>query len=174
MRIREVMVQDIPGIAKVQVDGWRTTYRGIVPDEFLDNMAYTTQEMFLEKEFVPHLYDKELFCYVAEEQIGQVVGFAVGGKEREKNPNYTGELHGIYILKEYQRRGFGRKLVRAVVKKLLKMKLTSMLVWVLVENPSRGFYERLGGVELNTKKIEIGGALLDEVAYGWSDITTLL
>jgi hypothetical protein len=43
----------------------------------------------------------------------------------------------------------------------------SMLAWVLAENPSRPFYEAMGGKLLGTQEIEIGGATLEEVAYGW-------
>lgn len=49
-----------------------------------------------------------------------------------------------------------------------------MLVWVLAENPFRRFYEALGGQYVRTEQFELGGAMLDEVAYGWRDIRTLL
>jgi hypothetical protein len=50
---------------------------------------------------------------------------------------------------------------------------TRVAVWVLAENPSRGFYERLGGRQIAQKPIHIGDADLLEVAYGWQDIRTL-
>ena len=43
----------------------------------------------------------------------------------------------------------------------------------LAENPSRRFYEALGGQELSRQDITIGGATLVEVAYGWKDIGVL-
>ena len=46
-----------------------------------------------------------------------------------------------------------------------------MLLWVLAENPSRGFYEALGGAEVRQQTITIGGRELVEIAYGWRDIT---
>jgi hypothetical protein len=45
-----------------------------------------------------------------------------------------------------------------------------MYVWVLRENPSRGFYEHLGGTTLNACEIEIGGKSLEELSYGWPDL----
>jgi hypothetical protein len=47
-------------------------------------------------------------------------------------------------------------------------------VGVLVENPSRGFYERLGGRQLEKKQITIDGHSLTEVAYGWANLQDLL
>ncbi len=34
--------------------------------------------------------------------------------------------------------------------------ITSLLVWVLVGNPARRFYEAMGGLYLREKEIEIG------------------
>ncbi|WP_339225713.1 hypothetical protein NYE80_30300 [Paenibacillus sp. FSL H7-0357] len=38
MIIRESKISDAKGIAKVHVDCWRTTYRNIMPDEFLEKL----------------------------------------------------------------------------------------------------------------------------------------
>ncbi len=48
-----------------------------------------------------------------------------------------------------------------------------MLAWVLAGNTSRGFYERTGGVLLAEKQVEIGGATLPVVAFGWADLRLL-
>lgn len=48
-----------------------------------------------------------------------------------------------------------------------------MLLWVLEDNPSRGFYEALGGVRIKQETITIGGTELVEVAYGWSGLSPL-
>ena len=42
-----------------------------------------------------------------------------------------------------------------------------MLAWVLETNPSVSFYKRLGGILVADKLIQIGGADLVEVAFGW-------
>ncbi len=49
-----------------------------------------------------------------------------------------------------------------------------MLVWVLAENPSRRFYEVLGGKQLCEQEITIGGVTLVEVAYGWKNLHRLV
>ena len=49
-----------------------------------------------------------------------------------------------------------------------------MLLWVLADNPARHFYEVLGGQLMKASQTEIGGVMLDEVAYGWIDIRKLL
>ena len=49
-----------------------------------------------------------------------------------------------------------------------------MLVWVLVNNPTREFYSTLGGQRLYEQEITIGGARLVEVTYGWQDVRGLM
>ncbi len=47
------------------------------------------------------------------------------------------------------------------------------MVWVLEQNPARHFYENSGAVLTKTKHIEIGGALLEEVALTWANLAML-
>ena len=97
-----------------------------------------------------------------------MVGFASGGRERAGETGYSGELYAVYVLDEFQKRGHGRELVRAVVGGLRELGLEDMIIWVLRDNqPARLFYERLGGVYIRTQPITIGPVTLEEVSYGW-------
>jgi len=40
--VRVATIDDAPGIAKVLVDGWQSTYSGILPAAFLDSFRYET------------------------------------------------------------------------------------------------------------------------------------
>lgn len=44
MKIREASVEDAPAIARVTVDTWKTAYRGIIDDNYLDNLTYEDRE----------------------------------------------------------------------------------------------------------------------------------
>ena len=50
---------------------------------------------------------------------------------------------------------------------------TSMCVRVLARNPARKFYERLGGVELASRDVGVGGRRLEEICYLWPDFRRL-
>ena len=80
----------------------------------------------------------------------------------------------IYILKEYQRKKIGLKLVKMVVERLLESNIKSMIVWVLKGNPNCKFYEILGGTYIGQKMLEIESVNYIEVAYGWDDIRPIL
>lgn len=174
MHIREARRGDAQGIAEVHVASWRTTYQGIVPDEFL---AQLSVELRAQRWLETVAAGVEII-YVAEDDAnggGRIVGFASGGAQRDGDiPNYDGELYAVYILQDYQGQGIGQLLVRAVAERLARCGFKAMRVWVLAENPSRGFYERIGGQFVREKQINIGGTTLTEVAYGWPDIRMLL
>jgi HAD superfamily hydrolase (TIGR01509 family) len=172
VRIRAARLDDAAAIAGVHIDSWRSTYRGIVPDDYLALLSHETRTRMWSR----GLSDAESrnCCYVAEEPSGEIIGFASGGPERTGDPEYAGELSGIYLLESHQRQGIGRRLVQVVVERLAQAGLHSMLVWVLADNRSRGFYEALDGELVREGKIEIGGVGFDKVAYGWSDTAVIL
>lgn len=172
MQIRPATLADVPGIARVHVDSWRTTYRGMVPDDYLDNLSYERRATYWTEELSRP--DNPHFAVVAGADDGEIVGFASGGPERHGDPVYTGELYAIYLLAQSQREGGGRALVHAVAARLALAGHPAMLLWVLSGNPARRFYERLGGQPLQVKTLILGGAELEEVAYGWPDIRVLI
>jgi len=168
--IKQACTEDAPGIAQVHVDSWRTTYPGIVPQNYLDQLSYEGHT----RGWASQLRNPRLYTYVAEDESGHIVGFVSGGAEREGDPLFKGELYAIYLLQACQGQGIGRLLTRALVKRLVQVGMNSMLLWVFAANPACRFYEALGGQQVKTKQIEIDGVTLDEIAYGWTDIKVLL
>lgn len=174
MKIRAAQYKDAAEIAKVHVESWITTYRGFVSEEFLQSL--TCQER--EKKWKNGLSrpEKDRCTYVVENDDGDVVGFAGGGRERSgKFRLFDGELYAIYILEEAQKKGAGTKLFQNVMKKLMNKGFNSILVWVLADNlRARSFYESFNPKQVGSEKIKIGDTEHDEIAYGWDDIKKLL
>ena len=157
----------------VHVDTWRAAYGGIVPDAYLEGLSYERSERL----WRDVLAAGDGGVFVAED-AGGVFGFASGGpRERFSRglPEYEGELQTVYVLPSHGGRGAGGGLVRAVAGHLAELGVGSMLLWAFAENRSaRGFYESLGGAVVAEDEIEVGGARLAEVAYGWKDLRDLL
>jgi L-amino acid N-acyltransferase YncA len=166
--IRTADPSDVDAIAHVHVDSWLTTYRGLMPDSVLDHLSLDGRRDWWKGVILQHGRQ----VAVAEDN-DKIVGFAYFGEEREKDPLYRGELYAIYLLAGHQQQGLGRLLVKATAQGLLELGMDKMLVWVLSTNPARRFYEKLGGVFLRDKPLEIGGTMLQETAYGWDDIHSL-
>jgi ribosomal protein S18 acetylase RimI-like enzyme len=173
MTIRPATPNDAAGIAKVHIDSWRTSYAGIVPDDFLASMEY--KERTSRWQSILTTYADRNYTCVAEVD-GEIIGFASGGIQRDIGfPDYTGELYAIYLLQSVQGNGYGRQLFEVLVKDLIEHGHQSMLLWVLRDNrPARGFYEKMGGEYVSEKTFELGGKELVEVSYGWKDIRSLI
>ena len=169
MLIRASTKADPHGIARVHNESWRTTYRGMLPDSYLANRSdEESRSMWagaIEAGRPP---------YVAEDETGEIVGFVAGGPARTDADEYEGELYAIYILESHQGRGIGRLLVQALARDLSERGMRSMLLWVMKGNPAQHFYEALGGQEIRTQEFKIAGVTIEEIGFGWKDITPLL
>jgi GNAT superfamily N-acetyltransferase len=166
--IRPATQEDVGAIAQVHVESWRTTYAGIVPDAYLAGL-----DVMLRSKLWSERLRSGSLVFVAEWD-GRVVGFADGGPNREMVEECDAELYAIYLLKDAQKRGMGAALLRAMGSVLLERNFKSMAVWVLEQNRSRNFYEKMGAHMAMSKVIEIGGARLMEVAYAWTDLRSLV
>ena len=165
--IRPALATDAEAIAHVHVQSWRTTYSGIVPDDYLAQL----NEGQRAKQWREWL-GKDVPILVAEMEK-QVVGFAGGGPIREPVKDCDAELYAIYLLQKAQRSQIGSELLRQLASVLSERGFKSMAVWVLEKNPCKLFYPRKGASYALAKEIEIGGAKLTEEAYTWSDLKSL-
>ncbi|HUD13432.1 MAG TPA: GNAT family N-acetyltransferase [Terracidiphilus sp.] len=163
VRIRKAVPEDAPAIGLVQVESWRKTYAGIVSDAYL--AALDDEERAAA--WKQHLLAGNMFVFVAEDQWG-IFGFIAGGGIRDPIEAYDAELYAIYLMPARQRRGVGQELALALRESFLMNGFNSMVVWVLEQNLlGVSFYQRIGGIQIAQKTIEIGGEVLSEVAFGW-------
>ena len=173
MPIRDAILADASAIARIHVDSWRVTYRGLMPDDLLAGLSYEGRVRQWNAAVAAANEGHECLI-VADVGEDGIVGFAHGGQCRG-DWGYDGELFAIYLLETHQGRGLGKALQLAVAERLAAQGRTSMLIWVLDTNAvGRGFYEALGGVLVGEKTEMWGEATLHEVAYGWPDLTQLL
>jgi ribosomal protein S18 acetylase RimI-like enzyme len=166
--IRQAVQSDAASITRVHVDSWRSTYRDIVSEAHLAKLSYEEREYIWSRA----LGDSKQFTFVAEE-AGRIVGFANGGRNRDDKSEFAGELYAVYLLQAYQQQGVGRRLTLAIAKELERMGMRSMMLWVLRDNPACAFYKKLGGKAVASNTTIIGGATLEEVAFGWKDMSVL-
>lgn len=165
MIIRAAEITDASSIAKVNIKAWKSTYGGIINDEYLRGLSYENLEKAMKNLIINSLKDKR-YIFVAEDDTGSIIGFASCGIVREKDEIYKGELYSIYILKEFQNKGIGKLLYNSVIQKLQKNNLILMIIWVLEENRhAKEFYELMGGRKIREKIIHIGSLKIKESAY---------
>ena len=164
--IRLATPADAAAIARVQVEGWQSTYRGIVADEVLDGMTVETRT----PAWLENLQASQAMTFVAESPADGVVAFANCGPERTGRTDFDGELYALYVLSAWRRQGLGKQLFGQCADTLRASSKSKLLVWVLSANPYRPFYESLGGRLVDEQPIAIGSQTLLEVAYAWDDL----
>ena len=166
--LRKADAVDASAIAKVQVDSWRTTYSGIIDEDYLENLSYGDRENIWTRA------NEENPIFLLEDGR-EVVGFAIGGPERSgEYIGYDGELYAIYLYESAQQNGGGRQLVEAVAGDLLDRGFEKMVIAVLEENPACGFYEKLGGHKIGKEETTIGSTVHAELVYGFDDLRQLI
>jgi len=136
MLIRRATVDDAPAIARAHVRSWGETYRGIVPDAYIDALDPARREAFWRQEL-----GKGHFALVAEKE-GAVAGFADGGPFRGEPVGIPGELYAMYLLAAHHRKGIGTRLLKGVRTHLSGLGLMPFGARVLAKIPPAGSMRR--------------------------------
>lgn len=169
--IRRARTADAPGIGAVHVASWRSAYAGVLPEPVLTGLSAPEQAGF---------YDRVIrggaVVHVAvaagsdapRPGLSQVVGFVTA--RRRRRGLAEGEIETLYVLDDFRERGLGRQLLQAAMAHLATRGCTSAFVWVLADNPSRWFYERMGGRRIAEGTVNVAGIAIPQIAYRWDDI----
>lgn len=128
----------------------------------------------MEKNIEQSIKNQKEILLVAEED-NEIIGFCGGGLNHDlKTKKYKSDLAVIYILDQFHKKGIGTKLVLEFIKHIKEMDLNSMVIWVLEDNKSKIFYEKLGGSLIAEKMIEFSGKFLKGIAYGWDNLDRVI
>ncbi len=179
--IRRARPADAIAMGAVHVAAWRSTYPGILPDDFLARMSVPRQAAHYDQTiragmpvFVATVSGPEALPGTTP----RVIGFATGGRGRGgpigDRRLGEGEIETLYVLDDFRDRGVGRRLMRATALQLAEAGCRSIFVWVLRDNPSRWFYQRLGGRAVAESVTVVGGQSLIQTAFVWDPIEKLL
>lgn len=169
--IRPANVRDAAAIARVRIDSWRATYRGIIPDAYLAGM--NEDESAAGWERILSAGPNTASVFVAESD-GEVIGFAAGNMLREPRYDLDAELSAVYLRPAFQRAGIGRRLVQEVARAQRAHGATGLIVWVIARNKiGRAFYESLGGELLVEQPFQWDGMDLVEAGFGFDDLAAL-
>ena len=170
--IRAARVDDAQPIARVRIDCWRSTYRGLIPGAYLDAMQIDASAALWTRVLAAATDRASVF--VADDDR-EVVGFAAGNMLEEPRHGLDAELSAAYVQRDHQRAGIGRRLVDAVARAQRAHGARGLIVWVIAGNKgARAFYEGLGATLLIEQPFEWDGTPLVEAGYGCSDIDALI
>ena len=171
IRIRFAKKQDALSIARVQVESYTTAYAGLMPPEYL--AAFSIEEQEQDWMSWSETFPEDILL-VAEDGDGSVVGYSLS--RIVEDPIGAGEVAALHVLPSLKKSGIGRKLLKQSVSELITRGVTSIVIWTLVNNPSRGFYEHFEGQYFTEKDWNIDELNFStkEVCYLWKDLPRLM
>lgn len=141
LSIRTAETADTRAIAEIQVTAWQAAYRGLLPDETLDNLSVDASQARW-KERLAGSWEHVL---VAETE--RIVGFAACGRTRDDDlePRQIGEIHVLYVHPDNWRHGYGRALLDECLRLLRADNFERVILWALRGNAQAiAFYEAVG------------------------------
>ncbi len=171
--IRQAHPSDAGAIARIYVDSWRDTYAGLLPDELLIVLDAGERESRWWRHVLARRAGRHA-ALVAESGGAGVVGFASGGPARDRRFEYDGEVYTLYLHHDHHGIGLGKRLFTTMAAQLVETRGSSLIVWVLVGNPARFFYEALGGKRVAHRHGTMGGAPIEEIGFAWDDARALV
>jgi len=157
LTIRQATAADIPALARLHVTTWNTTYAPLL----MKGPGYGIRESQWREAFAKN--DGSWFCFVVQRPDGELVGFAKG--RRSDHSEFRGELNKIYLLREYQRVGLGRRLLGHVANRFLSEGIHTMWLFGDARNPSSRVWMALGAEKTDD---DPGNG-----NYGWQDLRKL-
>ena len=177
-RIRRAAKADATAIGRVHVETWQSTYAGLLPDKTLAQMSDVRQSAWWSRALADPKEARGVF--VADDQDMGVVGFGSCGLVRDKPEGLdgreirVGEVYTLYVEPDFQNMGLGRRLLDALFRQLRADGCDIAVLWMLADNPSRFFYEGLGGERIGQRVDTMAGVDVEELAFAWRDLTVPL
>ena len=127
---------DAPLLGQLRQRCWAATYRGIYPDEMIDQFDHAWHET----RDLARIASPDFDVRIIREE-GAAIGYIV---IRHGDPP---QLYSLYLLPEYQRRGVGRAAFQRMADYCAERNRPYFLCQCQPENaPALAFYHRMGGV----------------------------
>jgi ribosomal protein S18 acetylase RimI-like enzyme len=175
IQLRRATVADAEAIAAIRIEGWRTTYRGMIPDSYLNEMDMNENVLHWRTILQALPVKEDSLCVYVAVSEDEIVGFVSAMKLSEPKLDKDGEINAIYIRPQWQRCGIGKRMLHKAARSLQAMGCISCVIWVIDGNSqARNFYEELGGEILIEQDFSWDGLDLTEVGYGWNDLSVMM
>lgn len=166
--IRDATPEDAPGIALVHVEGWQTTYRGLLPDSYLDGLDVKQRTDSWHRGLAAQSPGR--YVVVAEDGR-EVVGFGSAGPAgNEALEGYDCGVSALYVRPAHRSRKTGERLLAGLFERLRKDGRRTVSLWVLDGNDrAEAFYRRQGAHEIKREDRPGAGGTIPEIAMGWTE-----
>ena len=168
MNIREYRESDRQEIAEIYVGNWQKTYRGLLPDAFLDRMNPEDAA----RKWNDYVHIPEQGIFVAEED-GHAAGFAA--YRPDDNDEHALYLDSLHVAQNMRGQGTGTALIRAVGRHAANNGFVRMTIRIVRGNDTAGaLYRKLGAVHVRYFTDWFGDTPSSSEELVWEDLSAFL
>ncbi len=148
MKFTNATLKDANSIARLHAESWKQHYRGICPDNYLDNEVDDDRQAVWSQRLSNH-NDKQIVL-LASGASDSLCGFACVYLAHHKE--WGAYLDNLHVSTMHHRKGIGQALMREAAKRVYNYDAQSKLyLHVLKENKSAiKFYQKIGGRHIAT------------------------
>ena len=155
MIIRQAREEDVMQIAEIVVEDWKTAYRGMIDDDYLDSLSVEQRYQIEIKRYLK---------YSVAVENNEVIGCA--WNETADDEAADCEIIALYVRYSKRNHGIGRALMQDSMDCFRKAGKKSMIIWCLRDNQeARKFYVRMGGKKYKDGTHRWGNREYDMVSY---------
>lgn len=154
--------EDCKAIIEFITKTWNETYKGIVNEEFLDNLSKTEEKRYTN---AINNFDEEKNIQYIIKKDNKIIGFLKLSKINDDKNKEVIELQALYVLKEYQNNGIGKYLIQTALDEAKKLGYKKLIIGCLEDNKSNGFYKKMGGVFIKKREFKLPNQTLYENVY---------
>lgn len=145
--IHPIRPQDLADVARLHRESWRSAYRGIFSDAFLDSERVVETRQALWTRRLISEPSPGSFGFIAREASGEALGFTFAFPAFDAQ--WGSLLDNLHVRPDQKGRGIGRRLLAALsehfLQKLGDVSELGLYLWVFEANTAaRAVYEHLG------------------------------
>jgi len=167
IEIRPATAADSAAIAELHQRSWRSAYRGLVPDSYLDGRAGTELAARWSRTFAKDEPRRVIVVAMAPDGI---VGFVAAWPSTAR----MALIDNLHVAPGQRGGGIGRRLMGRAAAELRGLGFEAAFLEVIEGNHgARGFYRRLGGIEGELFLEPIGGHPTPVFPVIWDDLAVL-
>lgn len=174
--IRLATPEDASIIAKLHVLSKQEGYKDFGNAEYLD--ALNAEDLTRDWHKWLSSNTNALIAFDAQDNAAGFIAFgAIRTRIKEDRgimPAWPGEIYALYVAPDFWGKGIAQGLMHEAAPHLRKAYQDKCLLWVIEKNKRAiKFYQKMGGTRVGKQSADIDGTNLNELAFGWKDITKL-
>ncbi len=168
--IRRATIGDVEVLASLHAESWRSAYRGLLSDEYLDNRALADRRSVWRQKL--EAADPSSILVLIASRDGEPAGFVCAILDVDEDSGAL--LDNLHVLPAWKGKGLGRRLMIEAARWISRERPGSALhLWVIEQNQeAASFYEKLGARSRDRMLWNApDGRSLTLVRYVWKDAT---